>query len=202
MFYVNGEDIGGAVASSSATTTPDALVNGPFSVATEALRGALSDAFAALSGLSQSGVRELGAAMHATIGAFDKVFAREVHTDKLCVGETCVTQEQFLAMVQASSGSGGGASPAGGGGDTTTPPTITINGDNPATIHIGDTYLDLGATAHDNAGHDLTVHTFVNGELVEPVSIDTSAVATDTIDYVATDTWGNTSTSTRQIIVQ
>jgi hypothetical protein len=26
-----------------------------------------------------------------------KLFAKEVHTDKLCVGDTCVTQEQFLA---------------------------------------------------------------------------------------------------------
>jgi hypothetical protein len=27
------------------------------------------------------------------------------------------------------------------------------------------------------------------------------SIATDTIDYVATDTWGNTSTSTRTIII-
>jgi hypothetical protein len=27
-------------------------------------------------------------------------------------------------------------------------------------------------------------------------------VATDTIEYVATDTWGNTATSTRTLIVQ
>jgi hypothetical protein len=27
-----------------------------------------------------------------------------------------------------------------------TPPVIQINGDNPAIIHIGDTYADLGAT--------------------------------------------------------
>jgi hypothetical protein len=29
-----------------------------------------------------------------------------------------------------------------------------------------------------------------------------SQVATDTIDYVATDTWGNTATSTRTIIIE
>jgi hypothetical protein len=28
-----------------------------------------------------------------------------------------------------------------------------------------------------------------------------SQVATDTIDYVATDTWGNTATSTRTVII-
>jgi hypothetical protein len=27
-------------------------------------------------------------------------------------------------------------------------------------------------------------------------------VATDTIDYVATDTWGNTTTSTRTVIIE
>jgi hypothetical protein len=34
------------------------------------------------------------------------------------------------------------------------------------------------------------------------ILIDTSQVATDTIDYVATDTWGNTSTSTRTVIIE
>jgi hypothetical protein len=204
MFYVNGQNIGGAVASSSATTTTDALVNGSFSSVSTALKTALADAFSALGSLTEGGVRELGVAMHATVGVFDKVFAREVHTDKLCVGNTCVTQEQFVAMVAASQGGSGsvGGSGGSGGSDTTTPPTITINGNNPATIHVGDTYNDLGATVKDNAGHDLTVHTYVNGSLLEPVTLNTSSAVTDTIDYVATDTWGNTSTSTRQVLVQ
>ena len=30
-----------------------------------------------------------------------------------------------------------------------TPPTITINGDNPAIIEVGETYADLGATVTD-----------------------------------------------------
>ena len=33
------------------------------------------------------------------------------------------------------------------------------------------------------------------------ILIDTSQEATDTIDYVATDTWGNTSTSMRTVII-
>jgi hypothetical protein len=37
--------------------------------------------------------------------------------------------------------------------------------------------------------------------LTSNILIDTTQVATDTIDYVATDTWGNTSTSTRTIII-
>jgi hypothetical protein len=55
---------------------------------------------------------------------------------------------------------------------------------------------------HDNQGHDLSYRTFFNGALVSNIVIDTSTVATDTIDYVATDTWGNTATSTRTVIIE
>src|SRR5665811_92114 len=54
----------------------------------------------------------------------------------------------------------------------------------------GDTYTDLGAIVHDNQGHDLSYRTFINGVPSGNILIDTSQVATDTIDYVATDTWG------------
>ena len=43
---------------------------------------------------------------------------------------------------------------------------------------------------------------FVNGIEMNPVQIDTSAAATDTIDYVATDSPGLTATSTRTVIVE
>jgi hypothetical protein len=54
----------------------------------------------------------------------------------------------------------------------------------------------------DNQGHDLGYKTFLDGALVSNILIDTTQVATDTIDYVATDTWGNTATSTRTVIVE
>jgi hypothetical protein len=54
----------------------------------------------------------------------------------------------------------------------------------------------------DDQGHDLSYRTFLNGMLSGNILIDTSQAATDTVDYVATDTWGNTSTSTRTVIVQ
>jgi hypothetical protein len=50
----------------------------------------------------------------------------------------------------------------------------------------------------DNIG----ITTYVNGIETSPVQIDTSAAATDTIDYVVTDQNGLTSTSTRTVIVQ
>jgi len=89
----------------------------------------------------------------------------------------------------------------------TTPPTITINGDNPAIIEVGDSYADLGATVSDTgpgqAGDaNLGYQTFLNGTLVSNIVIDTSQIATDTIDYVATDTDGLTATSTRTVLIE
>jgi hypothetical protein len=80
--------------------------------------------------------------------------------------------------------------------------SINIQGGNPATINVGDTYTDLGAIVTGNQGHDLSYRTFINGVQSGNILIDTTQVATDTIDYVATDTWGNTSTSTRMVIIE
>lgn len=55
---------------------------------------------------------------------------------------------------------------------------------------------------HDNQGHDLSYRTFINGVLSGNILIDTSQVATDTIDYVVTDQFGLTATSTRTVIIQ
>jgi surface protein with Ig-like domain len=82
-----------------------------------------------------------------------------------------------------------------------------MNGDNPAIIIIGDSYADLGATVSDTgpgqAGDtNLGYKTFLNGALVSNIVFDTSEVATDTIDYVATDSVGNASTSTRTVIIE
>jgi hypothetical protein len=144
----------------------------------------------------------------AKVGHFD-----EVHTNsKLCVGSTCVTPAQFQAMVAATNASQSGSSPTtpssstqGNDASTTpsSPPVIPINGDNPATIHVGDTYTDLGATiTGPQADLNLGIKTFLNGTLTSNIVIDTSSVATDTIDYVATDSTDLTATSSRTIIIE
>ena len=61
---------------------------------------------------------------------------------------------------------------------------------------------DLGASVTDNVDQNLGYKTFLNGALVSNIVIDTSAEATDTIDYVATDQAGNAATSTRTVIVE
>ena len=54
-----------------------------------------------------------------------------------------------------------------------TPPVIQINGDNPAVIHIGDTYADLGATiTGPQADLNLGIKTFLNGRLVSNIVLE------------------------------
>ena len=78
--------------------------------------------------------------------------------------------------------------------DSSTPPdtafpVITILGDNPATVELGSTYTDAGATSD-------------GGETVSSSgSVDTNTVGTYTITYSASDAAGNTSTATRTVNV-
>lgn len=71
-------------------------------------------------------------------------------------------------------------------------------------IHVGDSYADLGATITGpiDADKNLGLKYFLSGKLVSDIVIDTSKVATDTIDYVAADPTGLTSTSTRTVIIE
>jgi hypothetical protein len=148
------------------------------------------------------------ASIENAIAGFAAHFASDtlVANNELCVGSTCVTPAQFQAMAAAANQS----SVAPSSSITSTPdstsspqaPVIAINGGNPATIQIGSTYTDLGATiTGPHADLNLGIKTFVNRLFVSNIQLDTSAAATDTIDYVVTDQNGLTSTSTRTIIV-
>jgi hypothetical protein len=80
---------------------------------------------------------------------------------------------------------------------------LQVNGDNPAIIQVGATYTDLGATiTGPQQDLNLGIQTLVNGTAMNPVQLDTTQAATDTIDYVATDQSGLTSTSTRTVIIE
>ena len=68
-------------------------------------------------------------------------------------------------------------------------PIITILGDNPATVELGSTYTDAGATSD-------------GGETVSSSgTVDTNTIGSYTITYSATDAAGNTSTATRTVNV-
>ena len=196
----------------TASSTPDSSApwRGSFATAGAALKDALAT-------LSSRIMRVFVKPIYAAVGIFDEVLTKLIHADRvetseLCVGATCVSSLQFQAMVAAAGQSHAAAntnhgeepppmssSPADA---TNTPPVIRINGNNPAHINIGDTYADLGATAKDSEGHDLGLKTFLNSALVSDIVIDTSTTSTATVDYVATDTWGNTATATRSVIIE
>lgn len=141
-------------------------------------------------------------------------------TNQLCIDKSdgtpiCITGDQLAALLAADSQSPSPAqlSQAGASGTpesvtqnsaaTDTPPVIQINGADPAIVQVGATYNDLGATiTGPQPDLNLGIHTFLNGSLMNPLAIDTTAPATDTIDYVVTDQNGFTSTSTRTVIIQ
>jgi len=192
------------VSTTSATAlTPDGTLTlnyegliSPIVAAIQALSTELTSIEGTIAGFAQS--------ITSAVGNFG-----QVNTNQLCVGSACVTPAQFQAMIAAASqsqsgeSSGGSSASLGGAQATDTPPVIEINGDNPAIVQVGSTYNDLGATiTGPQQDLDLGISTFVNGAPISPVAIDTSAAATDTVEYVATDQNGLTSTSTRTVLVE
>jgi hypothetical protein len=141
-----------------------------------------------------------------TVAGFAQHFvSNEVDTNKLCVQGTCVTGTQLATLLAAAnqSASASASLSSSAANATDTPPIIQINGDNPAIVQVGASYSDLGATiTSPQADLNLGIKSFVNGLFVSNIVLDTSAAATDTIDYVVTDSRNLTSTSTRTIIVE
>jgi len=144
--------------------------------------------------------------------------------------ETCLTKAQLDSLIAnaATGASNGGSSnsgssappppppPADSGSDdsgTSTPPTdtatstdaespvISISGNNPATVDIGDAYVDLGATVTDNVDHNLGIHSSLDGVEVDAIQLDTSVAGEHTIIYRATDQAGNVGEATRTVHV-
>ena len=187
----------------SATTTPENIVNGSLWVsASQGLRDMVI-------GLGNIITRTFNDAVYAVSGIFDKVFAKEVHTDKLCVsnnsGETCISREQLDSLLGNVISTNTQVNPTPSPTSTSTSdgvPIISINGNNPANINVGDVYNDLGAviTGPTDSDKNLGIHLFVDGVLSEFIQIDTSIAGTHTIDYVVTNLDG-TATSTRNVVV-
>jgi hypothetical protein len=76
-----------------------------------------------------------------------KVFVGEVHTDKLCVGNTCVTEAQLQQLLQAQSGNISGNT----GGGSTPPPEPAPNPD-PAPATCTDGIQNQDETGVDTGG--------------------------------------------------
>jgi Chaperone of endosialidase/Domain of unknown function (DUF5011) len=145
---------------------------------------------------------------------FNRATGQELCLQQSNGNPVCLTGDQLAALLSAAGASqttesvsqgdpSNSLSTSSESVSSTTPPVIQINGDNPAIVQVGETYNDLGATiTGPQADLKLGVETYVNGVEMDPVQLDTSQVATDTIDYVATDQNGLTSTSTRTVIIE
>ncbi len=140
-----------------------------------------------------------------------RIFASEIRTEMLCVGETCVTEAQ-LAQLLANAGNNNQPSPE----PEPTPeeqtptdtiaPVITLNGEASLQIPLDSTYSDLGATVTDldNEGvinNNLGIYFNVNGIDVQNIQLDTTATTTHTIIYSAVDQSGNFGYATRTVEV-
>jgi hypothetical protein len=178
------------------TTSPTALTpDGTLSLNYIDLISPIVSAIQALS-------REI-AAIENTIAGFAQSFT----THQLCLsdanGTSCYTRLQLNAALAGNAQPNNSNGTQSNTATTKTLPIILINGANPATTQTGSAYSDLGASiTGPQADLNLGIHTYVNGIATSPVQIDTTEAATDTIDYVVTDGAGNTSTSTRTVIIQ
>jgi poly(hydroxyalkanoate) depolymerase family esterase len=73
-------------------------------------------------------------------------------------------------------------------------PQITLNGDNPMQLRVGQTFVDPGATATDPEDGTLPV-------TADCAGVDTSRAGRYTCTYRATDSAGNTVTASRIVVV-
>ena len=74
----------------------------------------------------------------------------------------------------------------------TTAPVVTVTGDDPVSVELGETYTDAGATATDASGEV---------EVVTSGSVDTDTVGEYTLTYTATDASENAGTDSRTVNV-
>src|SRR5699024_780662 len=79
--------------------------------------------------------------------------------------------------------------------EDTVAPEITLNGDNPMELEVGETYDEPGATAEDDVDGDVSDAIEVTGD------VDTSTVGEYEVVYTVSDEAGNEATATRVVNV-
>ncbi|TSC69410.1 MAG: hemagluttinin family protein, partial [Parcubacteria group bacterium Gr01-1014_56] len=159
------------------------------------------------------------------------ITADTVNAKTLCLEDVCVTKDQLQLLLDNAGTSGApstGSGQARGGGagsstppvddtsstgspqaGTTTPsdteaPVITLSGNNPATVDIGTSYVDLGASITDNIDQNLGFTVSLDGGAsisIDQLNIDTTAAGEHSVLFSATDQAGNTGTATRIVTV-
>lgn len=79
--------------------------------------------------------------------------------------------------------------------DDPTPPVLTLSGETKLSLQAGSSYTEPGYHATDNCDGNLTSKVTIDG------SVDTMRAGTYTLTYRVKDSYGNTTTATRQITV-
>ncbi len=100
-----------------------------------------------------------------------------------------------LALALAGCGGGNGHDNTDTNSTDTTPPIITLKGDDPMTLHMGDTYTEPGAEATDDVDGNLTTKLTITG------TVDTANVGSYTRLYRVHDAAGNDANASRTIFV-
>ncbi len=77
----------------------------------------------------------------------------------------------------------------------TVAPVITLLGDNPLRVALGESFIDPGATATDDQDGDISARIEVTGD------VDTQTEGTYTVTYTVSDAAGNTANETREVLV-
>jgi hypothetical protein len=126
----------GFLATTTATSTPDELADGPFKAASDWLKSALASGLDAIQGVADIGVRNVGAAIYAAAGAFNEVFAQTITADtvkakQLCLEDVCITKTELQNLLNQQHSSGGGSGGNGGGGGSVPPPAPEPAGPEP-----------------------------------------------------------------------
>ena len=78
----------------------------------------------------------------------------------------------------------------------TVPPSITILGNNPQQIIVGDSYIEQGATASDNVDGDIS-----SAIVIDTSAINTNAIGSYSISYTVSDSASNSVTEFRTLTV-
>jgi hypothetical protein len=192
--------LGGFTSVGTAEAAPISMLFGPAMRIVQSLQQDISTLSSTVAGFAES--------FTTNNLSFTSGEGTQMTVQTLCIGQTCIDEAQLQALLAGGTPTlqtNEAASDATTDASTTIieSPIIQVNGDNPAIVQIGDSYNDPGATiTGPQQDLNLGIQTFVNGVAMSPVQIDTSQAATDTIDYVATDEHGLTSTTTRTVIIE
>jgi hypothetical protein len=83
------------------------------------------------------------------------------------------------------------------GDDDLSEPVVTLTGDNPQIIDLGDTYTELGASATDEQDGDLSASITIDAS-----GVNTNKVGKYTVTYSVVDEAGNVGENTRDVWVK